>query len=84
MDNESIKIKIQDQDEISGTEKLNKNENKGGNDMENENTENTENVENNGIFNSVFHQLPTCGNRARIREKTGFQHFPHPLILLLL
>ena len=39
MDNESIKIKIQDQDEISGTEKLNKNENnvKGGNDMENEN-----------------------------------------------
>ncbi|MBE6512721.1 MAG: VWA domain-containing protein [Methanobrevibacter olleyae] len=39
MDNESIKIKIQDQDEISGTEQLNKNENnlKGGNDMENEN-----------------------------------------------
>ncbi len=39
MDNESIKIKIQDQDEISGTEKLNKNENnvKGGNDMETEN-----------------------------------------------
>ena len=28
MDNGSIKIKIQDQDEISGTEKLNKNENK--------------------------------------------------------
>ncbi len=39
MDNESIKIKIQDHDEISGTEKLNKNQNnvKGGNDMENEN-----------------------------------------------
>lgn len=32
MDNESIKIKIQDHDEISGTEKLNKNQNnvKGG------------------------------------------------------
>lgn len=27
MDNESIKIKIQDHDEISGTEKLNKNQN---------------------------------------------------------
>ena len=26
MDNESIKIKIQDHDEISGTEKLNKNQ----------------------------------------------------------
>ena len=39
MDNESIKIKIQDHDKISGTEKLNKNQNnvKGGNDMENEN-----------------------------------------------
>lgn len=39
MDNECIKIKIQDHDEISGTEKLNKNQNnvKGGNDMENEN-----------------------------------------------
>ena len=39
MDNESIKIKIKDQYEISGTEKLNKNENniKGGNDMETEN-----------------------------------------------
>ena len=39
MDNESIKINIQDPDEISGTEKLNKNENnvKGGNDMETEN-----------------------------------------------
>lgn len=32
MDNECIKIKIQDHDEISGTEKLNKNQNnvKGG------------------------------------------------------
>lgn len=32
MDNESIKIKIQDHDKISGTEKLNKNQNnvKGG------------------------------------------------------
>lgn len=39
MDNECIKIKIRDHDEISGTEKLNKNQNnvKGGNDMENEN-----------------------------------------------
>ena len=39
MDNECIKIKIQGHDEISGTEKLNKNQNnvKGGNDMENEN-----------------------------------------------
>ena len=46
--------------------------------MENENTENTENVENNGIFNSVFHQLPTCGNRARIRKKRVFNIFPIP------
>ena len=37
MDNESIKIEIQDQDENSDMADLNKNNLKGGNDMETEN-----------------------------------------------
>lgn len=86
MDNESIKITIQDQDEISGTEKSNKNENnvKGGNDMETENKTvlndyNDKRLENIGIEEEMdlFFILDRSGSMSGSERDTikGFNAF---------
>ena len=57
MDNESIKIEIQDQDENSDMADLNKNNLKGGNDME---------TENKTVLNDYNDELPQCPHATTV------------------
>ena len=84
MDNESIKIQIQDQDENSDMADLNKNNVKGGNDMENENKTvlndyNDKRLENIGIEEEMdlFFILDRSGSMSGSESDTinGFNAF---------
>lgn len=84
MDNESIKIQIQDQDENSDMADLNKNNLKGGNDMENENKTvlndyNDKRLENIGIEEEMdlFFILDRSGSMSGSESDTinGFNAF---------